>query len=84
MTRFDWNGLRVGEHVLVHDRGAVGLSAGIVKSVERRPRFNLVGVSSAGASRPVLWPTAGLVHLDRTPVDAPGCWRCRAGAGHAP
>jgi len=79
MLTFDWNGLRLGDHVLVHaSSGAdMALSPGTVAMVEVGKGSNGVGVRMTTDSRgPVVWPSRLAVHRD--PCDsAEPCWRCQ-------
>jgi hypothetical protein len=80
MLRFEWNSLRVGDAVLVHDAmGRYPAAAGTVVTVETktgRHRANGVGVRvGADDGHRVLWPSFLAVHHD--PYDPlQGCWRC--------
>jgi hypothetical protein len=78
MLTFEWNALRVGDRVLVHDDHdpALPLDEGVVVIVERRrggPRS--VGIRNS-ATGEVQQPRRHAVHL--TPLDAVPCWRCAA------
>ena len=83
MLTFEWNALRVGDHVLMHDPqdAELGLIPGTVLLVEtkRGKRVaNGVGMRvDAGDRHEVLWPPHHSVHRD--PVGpADDCWRCQA------
>ena len=81
MMRLEWNALRVGDKVVVHDPTdpAMPLLSGIVALVETVSGPNDIGVRVASTSdRPrVLRPSRLAVHLD--PLDpAEECWRCDA------
>ena len=81
MMRLEWNALRVGDKVVVHDPTdpAMPLLPGIVALVQTTSGPNDIGVRVVSATdRPkVLWPTRLTVHLD--PLDpAEECWRCDA------
>ena len=87
MLRFEWNGLRIGERVLLHDwAGDLALHPGRVAFVDAHRGWNSVGIrlpSSDGASI-VVWPSSGAVHRDPRDVAEP-CWQCHAleeRAGH--
>ena len=80
MLTFEWNALRAGDHVMVHDDNDPNLTLheGVVWIVQTR----------AGAPNDVTMRVDGTlwrarrdaVHL--LPLDRRGCWRCRAaGAG---
>ena len=79
MLRFEWNGLRVGDKVLVHDAGSAELAlvSGTVATVNTRKGSNGVAirVAAAGGGAVVWWPARFAVHLDpRDPTER--CWRC--------
>lgn len=81
MLKFEWNALRIGDGVLVHDpRDAeLGLIRGAVLMVDsnkgKRPA-NDVGIRvGAGDEQHVLWPSYLAVHRDpNDPLE--DCWRC--------
>jgi hypothetical protein len=82
MLRFEWNTLRVGDRVLVHDQRRADLTpiAGEVAQIDSHSGLHGVGVrvpASPTGSR-VLWPSYLAVHRDpRDPRDpAESCWRC--------
>jgi len=80
-VRLEWNALRVGDKVLVHDPGdpAMQLLPGVVAMVQTMQSSNDIGVRVAPRSdrRSVLRPRRLAVHLD--PRDTTeGCWRCDA------
>jgi hypothetical protein len=78
MLRFQWNALRVGDEVAVHDDGNLHspLARGTVKMVETgsgRRRESDVAIVVAGRSG-VMRPRTSAVHLiDDSTAD---CWRC--------
>jgi hypothetical protein len=81
MMRLEWNALRVGDKVVVHDQSdpAMQLQSGTVALVETAIGPNDIGVRVVSTSdRPkVLWPSRLAVHVD--PLDpAEECWRCDA------
>ena len=85
MLRFEWNGLRVGDRVVVHDPPfgtEFPLLAGTVATVETKRSkrgANALGVRVAtdGGGHRVVWPSYLAAHHD--PPDPPGdCWRCVA------
>jgi hypothetical protein len=81
MMRLEWNALRVGDKVVVHDPTdpAMQLLPGTVALVETVSGPNDVGVRVASTSdHPrVLRPSRLAVHLDpRDPAEE--CWRCDA------
>jgi hypothetical protein len=79
MMRLEWNALRVGDRVVVHDQAdpELPLQPGTVAIVETRRGSNDVGVSVAEKAdgRRVVRPNRLSVHSD--PLDsAENCWRC--------
>jgi hypothetical protein len=81
-----WNALRVGDRVLVHDDADVSLrlQPGVVAIVQTAHGSNDVGVRvpSEFAPSTVVRPSRLSVHLD--PRDATEeCWRCDAIAARA-
>jgi hypothetical protein len=81
MTRLEWNALRVGAKVFVHDPADLGmpLLPGTVAIVETTRRSNDVGVSVADKAHRarVVRPNRLAVHSD--PMDSSEeCWRCAA------
>ncbi len=82
MLRNDWNALRPGDRVMVHDTsndGAAHLVAGSVVSVESTGGSNDIAVKVAdrGGSR-IVHPSRLSVHHD--PIEFDGhCWRCTSG-----
>ena len=85
MLRFEWNALRTGDHVLVHDPGSdeMALTSGVVAVVDAHRGANGVGIriaSHAGGDA-VVWPSHLTVHPDPRRTDD-GCWRCQELAVH--
>jgi hypothetical protein len=81
MLMFQWNALRVGDRVMVHDDASAWspLLEGVVVMVKSKAASNDIGVRVArsGSEHPVLRPPRLGVHL--TPLDpADDCWRCDA------
>lgn len=81
MIRRQWNALRVGHHVLVHDEAEAGLPLvpGRVTMVHATPGSNDVAIripSTRGPSR-VVHPPRLAVHLEELDPEA-RCWRCEA------
>ena len=78
MLRLEWNSLRPGDRVLVHDADdpQLRLLAGVVARVRSTPGSNEVSIRVAmptGVS--LIQPQRLSVHHD--PVDFDGqCWRC--------
>ena len=84
MIRLQWNALRVGDHVLVHDETdrEMALAPGQVTMVQTMAGSNDVTIRldpTDGAST-VQCPRRLAVHLD-TLDPAEGCWRCSTDAG---
>jgi len=85
MNRFDWDGLRLGDPVFVHDRtradGPADRGDVIFVTVRSHRRGNEVGVKLDGDGT-VVWPSWNGVHRDA--VAAAGeCWRCDANSAAA-
>lgn len=86
MTRFDWDGLRPGDRVAVHDPAAVSESRpGVVVFVTVRPRVpNEVGIRvGTGESVVLTWGPMAAIHHDALQPDET-CWRCQEAAKAAP
>jgi hypothetical protein len=80
MLRLQWNALRVGDHVLVHDvdNARLALTAGVVTLVQPASGSNEVEIRLSGrrpASSRVVSPQRLAVHMDPPALDE-GCWRC--------
>jgi hypothetical protein len=78
--KFEWNALRPGDHVAVHDDNdrRLGLDEGVVELVETRVGGNDVAVRLDG-STVLVRPRRVAVHL--WPIDPQeACWRCEAAA----
>lgn len=81
MIRLEWNALRVGHRVLVHDEAEAGLPLvpGRVTMVDTVSGSNDVAIKirpTRGPSR-VVHPPRLAVHLEDLDPEA-RCWRCRA------
>ena len=80
VLRFEWNALRTGDDVLVHDpRSAeMTLTDGIVTGIDAHKGTNGVGIRVGGNSSAtaVLWPSHLAVHGDPRDSTEP-CWRCQ-------
>jgi len=78
---FQWNALRAGDKVLVHDPTSADLTlaSGVVTMIDVRKGANSVGIRLAphAGGEAVLWPSHLSVHLDPRDDTAP-CWRCQA------
>jgi hypothetical protein len=85
MLVFQWNALRVGDHVLVHDDGATafGLHGGVVAIVQTYPHEpNDVAIRLGDDAGVVLHPRRHAVHVDSAEARR-DCWRCAAAVGAA-
>ena len=79
MLQFQWNALRRGDHVLVHDANDadLGLTAGVVTLIDVHPTGHDVSVRlmAETPTTRVVQPGRFAVHLD--PMDDDDdCWRC--------
>jgi hypothetical protein len=77
MLGMQWNALRVGDHVLVHDDADLTAppTQGTVSIVQsRRDGWNDLAIRLSGGSGRVVRPRAGACHL--LPLHSAGCWRC--------
>jgi len=84
MLTFQWNSLRVGDRVIVHDDELPGLplQPGVVADIQSHRRRNdvAVRVETPGGSH-VCHPRRQAVHL--APLDPDDvCWRCTETAKH--
>ena len=80
MLRFDWNGLRLGDHVLVHASPGsdMTLSPGSVAIVDSAKGSNGIGVRmTTDGHGGIVWPSRLAVHRDPCDPTEP-CWRCQA------
>jgi hypothetical protein len=85
VTLFEWNGLQVGDKVLVHEQSSddsFPLRTATVMNVDLTARVHGVGIrvpDTTGAGSAVSWPTRSQVHRD--PIDpSESCWRCETSA----
>ena len=77
MLKFQWNGLRRGDHVLVHDvdDAELALRAGVVTLVDTQLSGHDVAIRYTTGTVRTVRPGRFAVHLD--PIDdGDGCWRC--------
>jgi len=79
MLTFEWNALRAGDNVFMHE-GATegdGVVPGVVTTVNLRKGYNGVGirVGGVGHRRVIRWPSPFVVHEHATDER---CWRCQA------
>ena len=82
MLAFQWNALRRGDRVLVHDvaDADLALRAGVVTLVDVRPSGHDVGIRLTSGASDVVRPGRFAVHFD--PVGAgDDCWRCADARG---
>jgi len=79
VLRLEWNALRVGDRVLVHDDACAVFTVwdGEVTLVQTRAPTNEVAVRGAGAASPhaVVRPRRSAVHLATLDPNE-RCWRC--------
>jgi hypothetical protein len=79
MLKFQWNALRTGDRVLVHDPQdpALSLRGGVVSSVAVIPSGHDIAIRfSSGTPSPPIRPGRFAVHFDPA-FDTDACWRCR-------
>ena len=86
VLRFEWNGLRIGDKVLLHDWASADLALcpAVVAFVDTHRDMNGVGIRLIpnDDERRVLWPSSGAVHRDpRDPTEP--CLLCQALAEEA-
>ena len=83
MLRFQWNSLRIGDTVMVHDDVDPGflLRSGVVRLVDVREGDTNEVASEVEHQRPVVHPRRHAVH--ELPLDRRACWRCEASAGRS-
>jgi hypothetical protein len=79
MLKFQWNALRRGDHVLVHDidDATLALRAGVVALIDGERSSHGVGIRYSTGTRTArtVRPSRFAVHHD--PIDdGDGCWRC--------
>ena len=76
MLRFEWNALRIGDRVLVHDRSAAQLDLvpGVVTMVDSARGSNDIGIRTEAS---VIRPNRLGVHADPRDERVP-CWQCDA------
>jgi hypothetical protein len=82
MLLFQWNALRVGDRVMVHDDldPSLDMHVGTVRLVQTRPlQANEIAIRLADPASGIVSPRRHAVHL--LPIDpAAPCWRCLASA----
>jgi hypothetical protein len=77
MLAFQWDALKVGDHVLVHEDAdpRFGLRDGTVAMVDTRPGGGHdVGIRITSGVTHIERPRRSAVHL--VPLDTASCWRC--------
>jgi hypothetical protein len=78
MLKFQWDALRRGDTVFVHDAtdAELGLRAGVVTLVDVRPSGHDVGIrfTTGSPTGPVVRPGRFAVHL--AAGEDHDCWRC--------
>lgn len=85
MLKFEWNALRAGHKVVVHDpaSAAMALISGVVVMLDAHVApegANRVGIQYSDRPSSVLWPSYLSVHHDPPDPTEP-CWRCQELAG---
>ena len=83
MLVFQWNALRVGDQVRVHDDRAIDLALhdGVVALVQTHPhKTNDVGIRLASDDGAIVHPWRHAVHLGQDDAHE-GCWRCETPPG---
>ena len=78
MLRQQWNALRVGDHVLVHDvdNPELVLVPGVVSLVQNASGSNVVAIMLAASDgHRLVKPRRLAVHTDPVGLDEQ-CWRC--------
>ncbi len=79
MNRLEWDALRIGDHVLVHDEtgASTPLAPGRVTQVQPGQRANVVAIriKAPGEQARIVQPRRLMVHLDSGEV-VERCWRC--------
>lgn len=83
MLAFQWNAVRVGDRLMVHDDldPRFELSEGVVRLVQTRQGANEIAIRLDDATSGLLRPRSQAVHL--LPIDERiPCWRCDAGTAN--
>ncbi len=78
MLKFQWNALRTGDHVLVHDVDdpKLALRAGVVALIDTRRSGRDVAIRYTTGTLRLVRPGRFAVHFDPIDDDGDGCWRC--------
>lgn len=81
MLPFEWNSLRIGDSVAVHNDVdlATPLQPGSVRIVQTRPGTGVNDIAIRLDTGSMIRPRRGAVHT--TPTGADQCWRCRMSDG---
>ncbi len=86
MHRFEWNALRVGDKVLVHDPDSTAMSlvSGVVSAFNILKGANSIGIRIAATEggAVIVCPPRQAVHLPASDPTEP-CWRCQGPRGGA-
>ena len=89
MLTFEWNALRIGDHVVVHDpqHPELPLLAGtvsVIQATRTSREVNGLGirVATVGGGHRVIWPSYLAAHLESS-GPAEDCWQCTALANSA-
>jgi hypothetical protein len=82
MLLFQWNALRVGDHVTVHDDHNLSgpMHAGSVRIVQTAPGTSGNDVAIRLDEGRLVRPRRGAVHT--TSTGSRDCWRCHMSAAH--
>lgn len=79
MLKFEWNALRIGDRVLVHDANSPQLTLlrGIVSVIDARKGAKRAGVRFSGSDdqHGIRWPSYSMMHRDPR-ASGDHCWRC--------
>jgi hypothetical protein len=86
VRRFEWNALRVGDKVMVHDPGSIAMAlvSGVVAAFNTLKGSNSVGIRIAATEggAVIICPPRQAVHLPASdPTES--CWRCETLRGPA-
>jgi len=79
MLTLEWNALRAGDRVFMHDatKATGAVIRGVVATVNTHKVYNGVGIRGVGvgARRGIVWPSPFVVH---NVASDKRCWRCQA------
>ena len=80
MLNMEWNALRRGDKVLVHDPRSpnMALTTGLVALFDTHKHTNDIGIRlpADGGQGRIVWPSRLVVHPDPRDATEP-CWRCQ-------